>query len=93
MGLGKRKKRIRHELAVQQRHRCFYCKRFFGPKGTSLAATIEHLKAKMDGGSDKRDNLAAACRHCNQHRGRQMNADRQRKRAAQAIPVIPPTTA
>lgn len=40
--------------------------------------TIEHKKARMDGGSDDLSNLAAACFHCNQHRGRQMNEARQR---------------
>jgi hypothetical protein len=33
----------------------------------------------MDGGTDKFSNLALACLHCNQHRGRQMNLARQKK--------------
>jgi len=41
-------------------------------------ATIEHKKAIMDGGSDNLTNLAAACFHCNQHRGLQMNGARQK---------------
>lgn len=32
----------------------------------------------MDGGSDDPNNLAAACFHCNQHRGQQMNSSRQK---------------
>ncbi|MEM6476636.1 MAG: HNH endonuclease [Pseudomonadota bacterium] len=74
-------RRIRHKLAQAQNFTCCYCGRRFGAKGTRFAATIEHLKPKMDGGSNKQDNLAAACLHCNQHRGRQMNEARQRARA------------
>ena len=48
---------------------------------------IEHRKPKMDGGTDARENLAAACLHCNQHRGRQMNHARQMR----AKTVQPPT--
>ena len=76
---GKRAKRIRHELAKAQQFLCFYCKRRFGRKGTPLAATIEHITARMDGGTNAKTNLAAACRHCNQLRGRQMNRARQRR--------------
>lgn len=46
-------------------------------------ATVEHKKAKMDGGKDNVANLAAACQHCNQHRGQQMN---QRRR--QVTPAV-----
>ncbi len=81
---NKRNKRIRHELAKQQGFRCCYCKRVFGAKGTPLAATIEHRQAKMDGGSGKRENLAAACHHCNHMRGAQMNTARQRRKAKTA---------
>jgi 5-methylcytosine-specific restriction endonuclease McrA len=84
MGFGNRGKRIRHELAEAQRFRCCYCQRRFGAKGTPLAPTIEHLKARMDGGTNARDNLAAACRHCNQHRGSQKNSARQEAQARAA---------
>ena len=81
--MGKKRKnrfkRIRHELAKAQNFKCHYCRRQFGRKNSNLGATIEHLKAKMDGGTNARENLVAACRHCNQHRGKQMNAARQMK--------------
>jgi len=32
----------------------------------------------MDGGSDDLSNLAAACFHCNQHRGTQKNQAKQK---------------
>lgn len=33
-------------------------------------ATAEHLKAQCDGGTDKPDNIVAACRFCNGYRHR-----------------------
>lgn len=33
------------------------------------AATIEHLKRRADGGRDHRDNVAMACKRCNDERG------------------------
>lgn len=33
------------------------------------AETIEHLKRQQDGGTDRLDNLALACRACNEGRG------------------------
>lgn len=73
----------RRELYRRQGGRCFYCDREFTKTG-ELALTIEHLKAKMKGGKDDLKNLAAACWHCNQHRGKQMNATKQRKKASSA---------
>jgi uncharacterized protein (TIGR02646 family) len=70
-------KQVRHELAKQQGFRCCYCKRTFTKKGSPTGATIEHLKPKMNGGTNARSNLAAACQHCNQHRGMQMNRNKQ----------------
>lgn len=32
-------------------------------------ATIEHLRRRADGGKDHQDNLALACRQCNEGRG------------------------
>jgi 5-methylcytosine-specific restriction endonuclease McrA len=53
-------------------------------EGHPTAATIEHKKARMDGGTNARANLAAACFHCNQHRGAQMNRARQLKAACRS---------
>lgn len=64
-------------MAKSQGGKCCYCKRAFTKKG-SLYMTIEHKKARMDSGTDDLANLAAACLHCNQLRGRQMNEARQR---------------
>ncbi|MDX3928707.1 MAG: HNH endonuclease [Shinella sp.] len=33
------------------------------------AATVEHLRRRAEGGKNNTDNLACACRRCNQERG------------------------
>ncbi|MFC3321295.1 HNH endonuclease [Mesorhizobium cantuariense] len=68
----------RRELHRRQSGRCIYCSRELTKTGPTRM-TIEHLKAKMKGGKDDLKNLAAACFHCNQLRGQQMNATKQRK--------------
>lgn len=71
----------RRELHRRHGGKCHYCKRAFTKTG-DLAMTIDHVKAKMKGGTDHLKNLVAACWHCNQHRGQQMNATKLRKDAA-----------
>jgi len=73
---GKRARRVRHRLAQKQNFRCCYCKRVFTGDGATRA-TIEHIKPKRDGGRNNIENLAAACLHCNQHRGKQINESRR----------------
>ena len=65
-------------LIAAQEGRCCYCKRRFTPTGATIA-TFEHKKPRMYGGTFAVANLAAACKHCNQHRGMQMNATKQRR--------------
>jgi 5-methylcytosine-specific restriction endonuclease McrA len=72
-----RARRILERRVREQDGRCRYCKRPF-KETADRRPTIEHLKPKMDGGTDRVANLAAACFHCNQHRGRQTVRDRQR---------------
>jgi 5-methylcytosine-specific restriction endonuclease McrA len=74
---------VRRRLVKVQGGKCCYCQRPFTKRGATRA-TIEHRKALMDGGSDDLNNLAAACFHCNQHRGTQKNQAKQK--AQQAIP-------
>jgi 5-methylcytosine-specific restriction endonuclease McrA len=62
---------------LEQGGLCCYCKRRFTADGPTRP-TIEHRKARMDGGRDCVANLMAACWHCNSHRGRQMQRDRAR---------------
>lgn len=41
-------------------------------QAASLKSSAEHLTAQRDGGPSSRDNIVAACRHCNEarHNGR-----------------------
>ncbi|WP_342216122.1 HNH endonuclease [Mesorhizobium sp. L-8-10] len=68
---------VRRKLVKLQGGACCYCRRQFTKRGPTRA-TIEHKKARMDGGTDDLNNLAAACFHCNQHRGQQKNSARQK---------------
>lgn len=68
---------VRRELYKRQGGKCCYCRRDFTKTGPTRM-TIEHKVAKMKGGGDDLKNLAAACFHCNQHRGQQMNGALQR---------------
>ena len=74
------KRRLLARRVDEQNGRCCYCKRPFTSDG-SARATLEHRKAKMDGGNDHVANLSAACLHCNRHRGMQMNKARQQARS------------
>jgi 5-methylcytosine-specific restriction endonuclease McrA len=62
---------------TRQGGRCFYCgvAMWLGePTGVpSLRCTAEHLQPRSEGGSDRPDNIVAACAHCNhaRHKRRQ----------------------
>jgi 5-methylcytosine-specific restriction endonuclease McrA len=73
------KHRVLARLVAAQQGLCCYCRRPFTDEGDTCP-TIEHKKARMDGGKDRVGNLAAACLHCNSHRGRQMVRDRLKAR-------------
>jgi hypothetical protein len=49
-----------------------FCKRFGVSHKRALwhQATAEHLRARCDGGTDRRDNIVAACHFCNGHQHR-----------------------
>jgi len=64
----RRLQKHRQSAFAAQCGRCIYCRQ---PMGRH--ATAEHLKARQDGGTDRRDNIAAACRTCNHRR----HADRE----------------
>ena len=48
------------------KYHCEYCKR--PEKWVTLNLEVEHIKPQSKGGSDNDDNLAGACRECNQHK-------------------------
>jgi hypothetical protein len=68
------------KLSERQNHRCCYCgvetwtpyddggDGKDGPKKTR--ATVEHVKPRLAGGTDKKGNVVMACALCNQRRDR-----------------------
>lgn len=63
-------------LMPKQGNRCCYCDKRMVVKqqGQGIpfpanGATIEHLRRKCEGGTDRLDNIAIACLHCNTRRG------------------------
>lgn len=56
-------------LAAKHGGRCWYCgcelTRPTGDSRIGTAATREHLLPRARGGSNKAENIVAACRHCN----------------------------
>ena len=58
-------------LLKRQRGRCFFCgtKIYAGKQQLKPRGTIEHLRPRSRGGTDALENLAAACRICNQEKG------------------------
>ena len=53
---------IRHAVLVRDQWRCYQC----GGK----ADTVDHIVARINGGSDHMANLKAMCRKCNGRKGR-----------------------
>lgn len=83
--MGTSTQNLRFRAFNRQAGCCFYCGRpmwiddvrsFSRQFGISLKqarvrqCTAEHLKARCDGGSCRRDNIVAACLHCNRRRHR-----------------------
>ena len=78
----------RHQAAVRQSFHCFYCKlpmwesspnQLAHQHGLSIAeasllqCTGEHLHPRGEGGSNKANNIVAACKHCNSTRHKTPN--------------------
>jgi hypothetical protein len=75
----------RLRAAVHQGFRCYYCSlpvwiddpggfaarhKLTTKQARLLRCTAEHLRARADGGSNRRVNIVAACLHCNSGRHR-----------------------
>lgn len=54
-------KRIRYEVLKRDNHTCRYC----GASAPDAKLTVDHVTPVALGGTDKPDNLVAACRDCN----------------------------
>lgn len=63
-------KLLREQLCGEQNHRCAYCGVRFGAAFRhwtveDTIATVDHVIPKSLGGSNRWENLVAACRRCN----------------------------
>ncbi len=65
---------ILRRLVYQQKGLCTYCELPFGADGGFRRATLDHVISRSQGGSNRQDNLVAACYPCNQEKGRQDGA-------------------
>lgn len=65
--MSKISKSIRLEVAIRAKHRCEYCR--LHEEDMFLSFELDHIIAQKHGGTDKIENLAYACAHCNQHKG------------------------
>lgn len=54
-------KRLRYEILKRDNHACRYC----GQMAPDVKITVDHVTPVALGGSDKPDNLVAACMDCN----------------------------
>jgi hypothetical protein len=63
---------LRRQVIEEADYRCEYCKTSSRLTGTPLI--MEHILPRSVGGSDNRDNLAAACYRCNEFRGTKTEA-------------------
>lgn len=60
-------KELRRQVIHEAGHRCEYCQTSSRLTGTPLV--IEHIQPRSLGGTDDRENLAAACYRCNEFKG------------------------
>ena len=65
--MSKISKSTRLEVAKRANHRCEYCR--LHEDDMFLSFELDHIIAQKHGGTDKIENLAYACAHCNQHKG------------------------
>jgi 5-methylcytosine-specific restriction endonuclease McrA len=72
------KARLKEFLHKRQGGECCYCGRMtrlypepwgLGAPAPADFATLEHLRRKVDGGTNHPDNVAIACFECNSNRG------------------------
>ena len=61
---------LRYSLWLEQGGRCWYCKRHMTmDRGKRDSVTVDHRTPIELGGTDTRDNKAAACKDCNEDKG------------------------
>jgi 5-methylcytosine-specific restriction endonuclease McrA len=78
--------RLRQQVIQTANYRCEYCRTSSKLTGTPLV--MEHILPRSLGGSDERDNLAAACYRCNEFKGAKTEALDPETR--QVVPLFNP---
>lgn len=62
----------REKLAKRQRNNCHWCGKQMNRRHLDpLSATLDHKVRKADGGGGNIENLVAACKKCNEERGKE----------------------
>ena len=69
---------MRRVVRERAQRRCEYC--HADERWQFVRFTIDHVLPQSAGGSDQLDNLALACRNCNERRGNRVVAVIQRRR-------------
>ncbi len=81
---GNKKKIIKRKLWFRSNKRCFYCQ---APM-VFMAATIDHMKPRSAGGTNRLSNLVLACAPCNHAKGNHEHAlpnPRRRQNSNQSL--------
>lgn len=74
---------VRARVLARDERRC----RLRGPGCTGRADTVDHIVPVSRGGSDRMENLRAACGHCNYSRGNGNRVSDPRPGARQGTPT------
>lgn len=63
----------RDRLRKRQKNKCYWCGRQMSSSKhlNPLSCTLDHYLAHADGGGGNIENLVAACKECNERRGRE----------------------
>ncbi len=62
----------RDRLIKRQKNKCYWCGRQMNRRHPDpLCATLDHFRARANGGGGNIENLVAACKECNEKRGRE----------------------
>lgn len=64
----------REQARIDQKSRCKYCQE----RITARTATADHVKPRSRNGSDRKDNIVAACQPCNAAKGSMSVAEFQK---------------
>lgn len=67
VGRNRPKSSIKNSIKERDGHRCVYCGAHEDDEGVVL--TVDHVKPRSKGGTNRRTNLVTACQDCNWDKG------------------------